>query len=208
MRSLLILFIVLSSVIRAYSSDCKTFNKYELYNNSDVIFMGKIEEVQSSVFSVRIYEVFKGILKIDSIITMPLDGESILPEKNELWLLFGEEDNEGVIYISVCSGSKKFSWPYSEGFNVINYFEPPPQGVVNKESLILIQKMWQDRALNELYFDILNLRQLKLLQRLESQKLTNSEAIENQDLSKIIILNYILIGLVIIFGILIVVRFR
>lgn len=153
------LFIILNLISSlSFGIDCKKQSKIDVYRISDLVFTGTIVEVSSNHFSILVGEKFKGQYKKDTLQAV-LQNNSIIPEKGEDWLIYAEDLGE-FIYVDDCLGSKNFNWPY--GVQDISSPEQPPPFFRDESMMYLLENIWKDRALNELYFEILSLRQFKI----------------------------------------------
>jgi hypothetical protein len=153
------LFIILNLISSlSFGIDCKKQSKIDIYRKSNLVFTGTIVEVSSNHFSVLVGEKFKGKYKKDTLIAV-IQNNSIIPEKGEDWLIYAEDLGE-LIYVDDCLGSKSFNWPY--GIQDISSPEQPPPFFRDESMVYLLENIWKDRALNELYFEILSLRQFKI----------------------------------------------
>ena len=180
-----IAFIVLILIAsQATAWDCKTQTKRELYDEYEVVLIGKILRVDSLSYLVAVQEMFKGS-QHDTLVGelwAETYGASIRPERGETWLIYGDIRN-GNLLAGDCSGSRSFDFPYS--FHMIASPTPPPRqmGEITEVEMFILRNIDLDKALNELYYDIITLRQWKL-----EEKIKSKEPIEERDNNKFYVL--------------------
>jgi hypothetical protein len=152
-------------------TDCKTFSKEEIYNQADLVFLGKIIYVSDTLASVEIIELFKGSAN-DTILWLTSNG-GIKPRLNSTWLIYGYKAvTKNTFYVGDCGGSKSFDAPRSIHDNTIPSPPTPEMMLMNSQGRILHEQMLLDRALNEFYFDVASLRAKKIL---EETRVVNKE---------------------------------
>lgn len=135
--------------------DCKTVSKNSDYENSFLVFVGEIIQVDSGRFAVRAQEFFKGD-EFEIAISV-IDDCSITPKVGEVWLIYASEFGEDEIHVSLCSSSRSFNRPFN--FNSQNF--PRPTKNTDTNHAEIINRINLDLALDELYFDISFLRSKK-----------------------------------------------
>jgi hypothetical protein len=152
-----LVFFCLTSVL--YSSDCKSITKEEEYEKSNLVVLGYTLEKNEEYVIIKVIEVFKGDIIVDSKVKAFLGDGLINPEIGETWLLYGSFLDDR-INISICGYSRSFNKPYSKARGSI---PPPPRlDEASRNESNLIENIYLNRALSELQFDILDLRQRKL----------------------------------------------
>jgi hypothetical protein len=150
-----LLVILLSRTV--YGNDCSFLSKYELHNNSDVIFTGYVIESNNFEYKIWVQEVFKGSLT-DTLVGI-VDQNYLHPKKGTTWLVYASGLEDGEVFIDACSGSKSFQRPY--GYHDVSGFIPAPKEVYSSPiSTFLMEQIQNARSLNELYFEIISLREI------------------------------------------------
>ncbi len=156
MKVLLLMILNLATIF-SFGCDCKRISKEADQTNSDFIFTGVIVNVYEDSFKIKLVENLKGYLK--DTVTAKIDDCSILPQKGESWLFYAKLIGDGNVYISHCSWSRSFNWP----FNLNSNIKPiPPSQNNNYELNSYLNDFYKGMALSELRDDIINLRELKM----------------------------------------------
>ncbi|MEM9361244.1 MAG: hypothetical protein AAGA43_01360 [Bacteroidota bacterium] len=157
-KYLIVVLLHIAFVNRHYSNDCKTITKFDEYNMSEIIFLGYVTEKDSEHFTITIIEIFKGKdFSFGSKVQGFLGLGVVNPNIGETWLLYGSFSENGIV-INRCGHSRSFSNPYSLASNDI----PPPLAIESsKEAQDLIENVYLNRALAELQYDVMDLRQRK-----------------------------------------------
>lgn len=154
MKKLLIILLTLFSV-NLYCCDCKTISKEKEYDNSNLVFLGKIISVNSKYFEVKVLEVFKG--KPQPIIKSFISDCTIYPNKGDVWLLYSNRYDGNEFYISSCGNSRSFRVPFNH--NSSTFPKPPPN--IDNDLIGLFSDINYNVALLELNSDIQELRLIK-----------------------------------------------
>jgi len=167
---LIIVLLLIGSNVQA--ADCNKVTKNELYQFNTDIFIGEV--LDSVDVGIRIHESFKGVLK-DTIFAK-FEFGNIHTKVGSLWLIYAHEVQEDLLIIESCNGSKSFKYPY-------NIHDDTPFGlplsITSKESIGLAELILDGVSYNELYIDVINLRQKKMITMLESMKKENAKLIAN-----------------------------
>lgn len=139
-------------------NDCSKQSKYELYSNSDLVFIGYVIESNETIYKVLVEEIFKGSAS-DTLVGI-VDKNYDHPLKGSNWLFYiSGFDNEN-IYIDLCSGSKSFEFPY--GFHDISKLVPPSKEFSSSSmDLTYLELLQSIKSSNEMYYEISTLRSLK-----------------------------------------------
>ena len=199
--SFFIVFIVFSTL--SFGSDCSKTSKNELFRSADFVFIGEVIYVDESSYIIKVNEKFKGNPKdtVEGVIS----HSSIRPEKGSNWLMYSSKIDENKIFTDFCSGSRSFEIPF--GAHDYSYPKPPPRYLKDPSQFFLFENITHDMALNELYFDISNLRQKKL-EGLLTNLVADNKDLKNQLLQtnqyyKLIL---VLVGLIIVLQVFVNVR--
>ena len=140
-----------------YGNDCSFLSKYELYSNSDVIFTGYVIESNNIEYKIWVQEVFKGRLT-DTLVGI-VDKNYLHPKKGTTWLVYASGLEDGEVSIDPCSGSKSFERPY--GYHDVSGIIPAPKEMYSSPtSMFLMEQIQNAKSLNELYFEIIGLREM------------------------------------------------
>lgn len=157
------LFLLIFPFLSAFSCDCKYITKNENFEHVDYVFLGKISKVYKEYYEISLIESFKKEVPLN--LTGKSDSCSISPDEGEIWLLYANRIGKRKVFISQCSWSRNFEFPYciySEG-------TPPPRPpTANRDFLHLEELQFKNMALNELYFDIFSLRSKKIKSELDN----------------------------------------
>ncbi len=151
--------------MEVFSYDCKTIQKEMDYDSSDYVFLGEIIEVGKGYYVVKTHEFFKGV-QTDTLRGIT-DNISIFPKLGEVWLFYAKNYSEKEIYVNRCGWSRSFSRPFS--FSSDNFPKPPPKDA-SKSLLEFLDAFNKKAALDELRYDILSLRERKMLKELDNIK--------------------------------------
>nr|NQU89704.1 hypothetical protein [Bacteroidota bacterium] len=143
------------------------------YNSSEFIFLGEVIEKNDTSFEFAVYETFKGILN-DTVQFIVADC-SIMPNKTEIWLIYANQYDDTFMIASQCGWSRSFNWPFSG--NSIFFPKPPPQEI-SAEFLEILNISYTERALSELQFDIISLRQNNIQEEMNRIKKPYQESME------------------------------
>lgn len=157
---LVILFLMICR--DSFSCDCKNFSRFEEYQLSEIVMLGKVTHVIQKEFSIIPFEIFKGEINNSTINFIIADDCSINPIEGEIGLYYAIK-NENSYYISSCGYSRSFKRPYHN-----NYVPPPPPINMPDYLLFYLDQLNYERALSELYFDINTLRQMKMEDKLKT----------------------------------------
>lgn len=140
----------------SYACICVGKKNYERdFENSDLVFIGRVIEVDSNTFEFEVLENLKAAGKT-TYNGIYLSSCDVLPNKNEKWLVYANFNKEGYIYIGDCSSSRSFN-------NVISSsgyeFTPPPKHLdLSKEEFYLYIMLSINRELAEFNEEINTLR--------------------------------------------------
>lgn len=175
-RIILVFLFTIGSFL-LFGSDCTKQTKTRLYEQADLIFVGKIMGIGDSSFSVDVHEIFKGdeVQRVDLVIN---ESAFIPKERGEIWLFYARLLDGNLLVADQCGGSKSFSFPY--GLQDISFPEPPPRGA-SEEMLQLFKNNRKQNSINELYFEILSLRQFRIISMLSSIDIQKSAHSNNED---------------------------
>jgi len=157
-------------ISQSLASDCDRISKIEQFNLADAVIVGKVLYSTDDYHQIGVVEKFKGT--VGDTIKLFLNQYSIYVKENETWLMYLKLGSDNYFYSNYCSGSKSFTTPI--GVNDYSFPEPPPY--FKEESIkYLTGVVLKSRSLNELYFDILNLRQIKMQKEAGALKMDYKE---------------------------------
>lgn len=171
MKKVLIIVAFLMLISSVYADDCKIYSKQELFQFADHIFLAQLVSQNDSSIELSIHEVFKGSLGENQLVEINKKHSKNI-RGNKSWLIYAIEKNEKLV-ISECGGTKGFEFPQ----NISNASSPDILQYLplNKDILLGLENDWNGHALNELYYDIISLRQRKIINELSS--LRNNELV-------------------------------
>ncbi|MTH18234.1 hypothetical protein [Flavobacterium sp. LC2016-01] len=97
-----------------FSCDCKTPEKETMVERglqySDIVFYGEVIKIDtiSSTYTFRIIELFKGKTRSQYINGKYFSNCSLFPQTKQLWIVYANYEDAGIIDISSCSPSRGF----------------------------------------------------------------------------------------------------
>jgi len=139
----------------SFGIDCNKISKDEDYENSDIVFFGRVIEVYDTSYRIRVLEIFKGNIA-DTLIGTTRD--SIVPKIGSHWLIYGMTYDSKIFGVLPCGGSKCQEWPL--GLTDVSFPLPPPKILQDSKPLVELYSQIQfDKSLNEFYFEIESLRE-------------------------------------------------
>lgn len=185
-KFMLLIFILLS--INLYSFDCKVIAKDREYNYSDLVLLGKITQINSKFFEVKVLELFKGNV-IDKI-RFTITNTTVNPTVGDIWLLYSTKNKNNEYQVSVCGNSRSFKFPFSK--NSSNFPKPPSK--INVDLIDMFSETNFSLALLELNSDITNLRLIRTQNKLNKIQ-NNLIFLENQ----ILYFKFILASILVLF---------
>ncbi|MDR7130948.1 hypothetical protein J2X69_003307 [Algoriphagus sp. 4150] len=169
----ILLFLIFCCEI-LYASDCSKISKLEAFEQADLVFIGVVTESSESEFEVKVIEVFKGSIQ-DTLLGV-VNNELLRPKKWTTWLFYASTIEGDKIAVGPCSGSKSFEFPH--GYNDVNTLIPLSKTMFSSPNdLVLLEQILKDKASNEMYFEILSLRNYKFNEQVStlSVKLSSIE---------------------------------
>lgn len=103
------------------------------YNNSNAIFLGIANRDKAGNFYMKVIEKFKGDFPDSILINESLNNGAdcnILPPEGRLWLIYTNYQQGQPIYISSCSLSRGFDYPY-----MVHCYKIPPPPLIAFDTL-------------------------------------------------------------------------
>ena len=176
----LLVILLLTFPISIYGHDCGKLTKDGIYEQADVIFFGRVININDTSFQIKVLENFKGDIKIGDTLT-GLIRDYIRPhEKETYWLIYANSSDFKVFLEAMCSGSKSLDIPF--GLQDETFPSPPIKEINdNKAFSSIMYEIIKDKSLNEFYFEIGSLRER--VKREEIRRITQNLkelTIENQ----------------------------
>ena len=154
MHKLLLITLILECQI-SFGWDCNSISQDEDFEFSDLVFFGRVIDVNDTSYRIKVLESYKGDAA-DTLVGLLRDFTP-LPEKGSLWLIYGKGDRTTFI-VPMCSGSKSLDKPF--GLHDASFPMPPPRGLWQNESFLAIfDALQKEKSLNEFYFEIASLRE-------------------------------------------------
>lgn len=192
----MILWLFLLSMTPCYASDCARISKADAFRMADFVFLGEVIEVMDTTFSVIVLESYKGTPS-DSLVGI-INQNVIIPKKGSIWLFYATDLESLVFVADACSGSKSFDTPH--GAHDVAYLIPPPPEVLRSPAqLFILEQVLEDKALNELYFEIASLRHLKLQNRIAAlEEQSHNLDGQSEQVNEHFVIIVVLIGLLIV----------
>jgi hypothetical protein len=116
MKTLLKLLIIVGAVLSGYNSyacicgrEAREWSIETVKLNidrSDLIFIGNLVNTEGNKYSFEVVEVFKGEIASDTIHGEALDGCSITPYIDGLWVIYTHMDERGMFDLTFCNLSR------------------------------------------------------------------------------------------------------
>jgi len=157
---IIVITMLFSQNLLAY--DCKDISLRKDYNKSDIVFIGKVIDIDSIQYTIKVYDVLKGVKK--EIIKAKIGkGEGLLqPKLFEEWLFFGKENDSGIL-IYRCGNSRSFSSPRNT--NMLTIINPlKPNQMIDNE--VLLKEIRKYAGINEVFYEILLMQNWSLSESL------------------------------------------
>jgi hypothetical protein len=190
-NKILILFLILVNITISYGSDCLKQSKHEIFDVADFVFIGQILEVNTNSYEIKVFEMFKGHPPVH--LQGQLEPDVVRPKIGELWLFYAQHLKDNKIIAGRCSGTKSFDWPH--GIHDISFPHPPPQYMENESpQMFILEQVIKNTAWNELYYELMTLRQREMNDKINSSNKEIKELLVN--VSSIKATNNILLVLV------------
>lgn len=135
--------------------------------SSDIVFYGQVIQLDSikGSYTFKIFELFKG-KHLSKTINGQLSGGncSVLPQLNDIWIVYSNTDEKGNIDISMCSPSQTM-------YNGVGYYPTPPPPsiteITNKEIRELMHQVheleYQNKTLSNWFYQLDTLKRYKLV---------------------------------------------
>lgn len=150
---IIVLLLSLFVTYTGYSCDCgiSHLSTYELrevgYKVSKYVVLGRIISSNDDRFSIEVVESFKGDKKVKEFIEcINYDSCSLIPKKNEIWILYVENNEDGVFYVNYCYSNRKIKSKSALDF-------PLPDFIENKSLIKLsIEQLCVNEELNWLRY--------------------------------------------------------
>lgn len=157
-KSLLFIFFIYSGQI-LMACDCIEFTREYEEDNSNVIFLGKIIEINSEYYKIELLESFKNRMSSrDSVYRIEINSCSISTTVDEIWLIYGQV-KDGKLDVNPCGYSKSLTF-FNQGKS--SKIVPPPPLDYTREEEEIVVSMHHSKVANQLYFTINSLRMKKL----------------------------------------------
>lgn len=170
--------------------DCKQFTQNYEESISDLIFIGKITEVNQDYYRVEVLELFKESLSNkDAVFKVKFDDCSINPMHDEIWLMFGQFEG-GNLKVSSCGYSKNLSF-FNQ--NVSSKILPPKPLKYTPEEEEIINSLHNSKVADQLYFTLSDLR-MKKIEELIKDSTSNNLQTESQTNNNLEIYIFALVG--------------
>jgi len=160
----IILFLFLIVIYKqTFACDCIKDKAEEGYQQSDIVFIGKIknENSKDSKYEFQILELLKGDYKHSQIKGATQSNCSLNNFDKGLWLIYARFEKDSTIDVSICSASRSFYYPF---------FAPP--------------MMWENNKTDSLEREVSFLNQrheafVQLLSDIELYRYRKAEIIKN-----------------------------
>ena len=206
MRLILILLALFLIFHGSYGCHCKTFSKFDDFRNSDLVFLGQVIESAEDEYFIAVLEVFKGnLINNDTVIRGKIELCTVAPKKGEIWLIYSYFEADA-IYASSCGYSRSFRNPTV--VNLGGNIPPPPINVpLTQVEIEILKEIDHIRSLNELSNDIISLRQLKILNRLDSLSITEPSSVSyDKDNTRSLDLTQLLLVIIVLLNVILLVK--
>lgn len=169
-NALILSVILFFTIFNCKAYDCSKLSKNEIYEDSDGVYLGYVFEVADTTFKVRVLEIFKGNYPDTLIGTF--NENTIIPDSGSTWLIYSNDLEDGTFIIHPCSGSKSFQFPY--GYHDLAFPIPPPPEIYDSPAVqVVLEQVLKGISLNEMYFEISNLRRKKSEENIKELMLRN-----------------------------------
>jgi hypothetical protein len=167
-RILLIIFLALLNFVELYACNCLggTYDSIQKRSlkNADLVFYGELINIDTITYkySFRIYEIFKGEFKEDTIYGKSTSSCSLYDFDKGLWIVYATFNDDSTINISSCGASRSIT-------NPVMMLYPPPPASRSRGNLTEIEKLKfkivlleiNQRATTDWFIELENLRNLK-----------------------------------------------
>jgi hypothetical protein len=155
-----------------FGIDCNRISKDEEYESSDIVFFGRVLDVNDTSYRIKVLESFKGSVP-DTLIGV-ITEHNLIPREGTHWLIYAMTDDFKIFGIPPCNGSKSQERPF--GLNDISFPEPPRQTLRNNPALVEVyDHVQRNRSQNEFFFEIESLREKVRKSELKSLKVALRE---------------------------------
>lgn len=138
-KHLLLLFSLFSKIIFAYECPPNKQISIDLFNNYDVIFLGKIDSVASpsdrtySTVYFLINELYKGTAKEYQEVNYDCSSSSMMSfSKGEEWLIYANYKKFNLLTVTLCSHSRKY---FTNNYQ--DYYQIEAQRTFDEEKIFL-----------------------------------------------------------------------
>lgn len=193
MRKVVLITSLILTGYFTHACDCLKFSQEQEWSNSELVFIGKITESYEDYFKVQALEIFKNSTFTEEVIfQVEINSCSINPSKGELWLIYGELENEN-LEVSTCGYSKSLSFFSSKGSSKV--LPPPPLNYTN-EQYEIVKSLYESRIADQLFFTVNGLRIQKLEDLMRMQELESKTKKEDDAKSDVHAIIYVLALLV------------
>ena len=193
MKKVFLFFLLFLHSYFGNACHCEEFTQEKEWEDSELVFIGKITESYDDYFKIEVIEIFKNsLLNEEVVFQVQINSCSINPSKGELWLIYGQLESNN-LDVSSCGYSKSMSFFSKKGSSMI--LPPRPLYYTDKEAEI-VKSLYESRVADQLFFTVNGLRIQKveeLIRKLELDIKTKNEDNSKSDVKIIIYLLALLV---------------
>ncbi len=155
----IMIFVFFRSICSVVASDCLYISRSDDFAESDYVFLGEVVEVTDDLVKVKVNEVFKGELSDTVTVTSQRMLDLSLP--GDIWIIYAYSNNDQ-LFVDPCGSSRSFTHPTSFNSRGARSAVPPPPAELPSELWPLYFKLYENSALQDLYYELSVLRQQKI----------------------------------------------
>jgi hypothetical protein len=151
--------------IKSFAYDCNTRLSYQDFERSDLVFTGRVIEVdmEKRLYRMKVIEILKG--EVSDTITLSMRDKwstTIYPEEYEYWLIFADY-NQFETFSSSCSYSTRLNgYPY-------NAFLRPPNPEEGVTTELIYKSMHDTYLMMNKIFEINQIRSYSIKYNLDKK---------------------------------------